>query len=769
MAADSPVLDEVELDVTRIGADQFTVQMRARPANSDSDQVLPPAPFAVPAGLADAADDADKYGQLLGDAVFADPGMMKLMQQMAGTDRQQPLRLRVQTSEAAIHNLHWETMQIDKSPLADRSICLSRFISPNPAPPLPPMRPSLRALIFISSPVGIDKTVDVDNPAFKPGGPPDRAPKLAPIDVGRERAEAEKNLKPPAKPVMWQVSPNAIPIDVDFQGSAVPADPNTPAPAAPAATPAPVPDPGSLDALMAKLNEGFDILYMVCHGSIGKDAPCLYMADPNTGAPAVVDAQTFAKRVVALNRRAPRLIVLASCQSAGTGGTGEPTAASRSLQALGPTLASLGVPAVIAMQGFVAIKTAEVFAGRFFAELRVDGQVDRAVGEGRATASAMGRGDYWMPVLFTSSRSGSVFQPYRRGFENDDSVPWTTIIEKSKPGNCTCVPVLGPDCMEPVWGAMSEVASWLADQNGFPLEEHLSEDFPAVAQFLEYKETDVMDGGLLPYLRSHWQENLPAGATGDAIRSALGPWDQPELKSPVWDRLSDLGAARRKVSDATGSPEDVHRLLAKLPYPVYLTACADHVLEDALTAEGKKWRSGYPRWKAELWPKDVAPSDEDHWEPSEKEPYVYHLFGDSAAPNSLVLTDADFDDYMLSINTEETKRYVPSFIPGATTDAPLLFLGFGLRERSFQVVVRNLLRREEASGAPGKKAAWVGAQIPPEKDRYRLVDKAREYIERSGTLKIYWGTTQDFVEEFAQRLRADATLGALLKPKAAAA
>ena len=91
----------------------------------------------------------------------------------------------------------------------------------------------------------------------------------------------------------------------------------------------------------------------------------------------------------------PRIVVLASCQSAGSGGVG--------LAALGPRLAEAGVPAVIAMQGNVLMTTAAEFMQSFFKELLVDGQIDRAVAVARGNVRRSP--DDWMPVLvFAAAR-----------------------------------------------------------------------------------------------------------------------------------------------------------------------------------------------------------------------------------------------------------------------------------------------------------------------------------------------------------------------------
>src|SRR5262249_52278797 len=74
----------------------------------------------------------------------------------------------------------------------------------------------------------------------------------------------------------------------------------------------------------------------------------------------------------------PRLVVLASCQGAGTG-AGEAPAGPGALAALGPRLVGAGIPAVVAMQGDVSMGTVRVFMPAFFEALRPqNGLVDRA-------------------------------------------------------------------------------------------------------------------------------------------------------------------------------------------------------------------------------------------------------------------------------------------------------------------------------------------------------------------------------------------------------
>jgi hypothetical protein len=147
----------------------------------------------------------------------------------------------------------------------------------------------------------------------------------------------------------------------------------------------------TLDAIVAGLRNGCDILYLVCHGALIGGVPRLWLEDAQ-GNVAVTDGRELAERVGELSRP-PLLAVLISCQSGGTGDR-------QVLAALGPLLAQAGVPAVLAIQGNVSMATMAAFLPLFFAELARDGQIDRAVAVARSRVR--GQMDAWMPVLSCS-------------------------------------------------------------------------------------------------------------------------------------------------------------------------------------------------------------------------------------------------------------------------------------------------------------------------------------------------------------------------------
>jgi hypothetical protein len=101
-----------------------------------------------------------------------------------------------------------------------------------------------------------------------------------------------------------------------------------------------------------------------------------------------------------------RFVFLQSCQSAA------PTPGQPPFVGIGPTLVRLGVPAVVAMQDFVPMDDARVFAAAFYRSLMRAGVVDTAVNEARQAIFRKKQDDsYSIPVLFMRLRNGLLWQP----------------------------------------------------------------------------------------------------------------------------------------------------------------------------------------------------------------------------------------------------------------------------------------------------------------------------------------------------------------------
>ncbi len=594
------------------------------------------------------------------------------------------VRLTIDANAPELHAVHWETLR-DPNRIDDKTghlftgeeIVVSRFLSSGTdwRPIRLKPKAALRALVVVANPAS----------GAKYG--------LEPIDVEAEVALATKAMK--------GIHVTHWPADVAV----------------------------TVNGLASRLREDFDILYLVCHGKIVDSEPYLFLADgpPATGAELVQAIRELEHR--------PRIVVLASCQSAGSGGVG--------LAALGPRLAEAGVPAVIAMQGNVFTKTAAGFMQSFLEELLVDGQIDRAMAVARGNIRRSP--DYWMPVLFLRLRDGCIW--YEPGFGGEGKAEfdkWKAICSSVHSGRF--IPILGPELGEDIFGGTKELAGNLADKHAFPLSPHERTDLSKVAQVIcvEQKRSyacDAVQNEFLAQVSRRLDKNVL-----DASAASL-----PAL----------LDAA---VNQCRSNCDHPYRVLSELPASIYLNASYEPMLVRVMKAEGKNAEPVFSSWRGEDVPQKPQPQNA---KPTPENPWVYHIFGIFGKPNSMVLTEDDFFDYLIA--TSRLDLLLPTLV-GQLMQSSLLFLGFRLDDWRFRVLLRMIVTR------PGTRTlrdlAHVGVQVNPGEQSVADVKKARKYIESyfqggddSPEISIYWGSPTDFLLQLRDNLKSD--LGQNAAPVAA--
>jgi hypothetical protein len=195
------------------------------------------------------------------------------------------------------------------------------------------------------------------------------------------------------------------------------------------------------------------------------------------------------------------------------------------------------------------------------------------------------------------------------------------------------------------------------------------------------------------------------------------------------------------------------RMLATLPLPIYITTQLGNFIADALKAAGKQPVVEICRWNDYL---ELQPSIFDRqpdYRPSTERPLVYHLFGRLSEPDSLVLTEDDFFDFLIGATSRND--LIPPVVRRALTDSALLFLGFELDDWDFRVLFRSVMSREGRRRR--SKYAHVAAQIDPEGGRIVEPQRARKYLEsyfEDVDISIYWGSVADFSTELERRMQA---------------
>lgn len=295
--------------------------------------------------------EAVQYGQALYRQLFAERAAEVFFSECRAAADPAPLRLRLglRPDATELHRLHWETLRApsgDPLTTGDR-VWFSRYLFSDETRDIP-LRPraDLRALMAIANPAGSG---------------------LSPVDV---KAERERILK------AWGDDSSITVLD-GMMG-----------------------ERATLPTLTHRLREGYDVVYLLAHGKFNKDESesALWLEDEAGNVARVRGAELLAQLDEIANW--PRLIVLLACQSAQADET-------RALLSLGPRLSARGIPAVLAMQGDISMKTSTTFMEEFFRELRRSGQIDQACATARSAVRQAT--DAWMPVLFLRSENGRLW------------------------------------------------------------------------------------------------------------------------------------------------------------------------------------------------------------------------------------------------------------------------------------------------------------------------------------------------------------------------
>lgn len=693
---------DLELSFHKREQGQYSVELRLSLPDSEAD-VRPGsgAPIVVEfdfSTLQLMISDPKEYGLMLSESFFVaemDKAFAEARASAATAGTPLRVRLLADSSAPEINTLYWEALRDpqDKSPLfTGENILLSRYLASSDLRPVK-LRPqgTLKALAAASNPSDL------------------AGYKLAPVDVAGELGRAKEAL-------------GAISV-VELGRE----------------------EPCALNALMDKLRGGYDILYLAAHGTMAEGGPRVWLQKED-GSAAITSAEEIITSIREL-QNPPRLVVLASCQSAGDG---KPNAdAGRVLQAFGPRLAQAGIPAVLAMQGNISMDSVKKFLPVFFNELQKDGQIDRALAVARGTIRDAH--DFWMPVLFMRLRSGKIWYVPGVGEEGDEFDKWPSLLNAIR-NNAACTPILGPGLYEPLMGGWPEMAESLAEQFHFPLSAFLRQSIPQVTQ----------------YIATHYDLNTLFTSVDNMMRRAL----QTRFGAQLPALLQKPNASLEELFRAAGrlaresDPYEPHRILAGLPLRIYVTTNYDDMLAEALRETEIENESGQ---KVKKRPEVVicpwserfyAPSiydDEPGYVPSVERPLVYHLFGHLSLPDSMVLTEDDYFEFLMGFtaNKKRTPPVIPPAVLRALTDTALLILGFALDDWAFRALFRTVM--VQPGGVRRGRYAHVGIQLEPDDVRNLNPRRAYQYLQKyfgDAQINLYWGKSDDFLRELAQRWQA---------------
>jgi len=678
---------DLEISLQRRDGESYSVEMRLSQPNSDADIRLGQgealsASFDLTT-LQGLIGDPAEYGKNLADSLFADAGIASgFAQARTGAESlHAPLRVRLLIGPGApeLNTLYWEALYDtqNKAPLfTGENVLFSRYLSSSDWRPVK-LRPkgTLKALAAVANPSDL------------------AAYKLAPVDVAGELERAKEAL-------------GNVPV-VSLPGGDG--------------------EKCTLNTIIDRLRDGYDILYLAAHGALVKGEPFIWL-EGEDGKLARAAATDFVARIRELQNQ-PRLIVLASCQSAGDGN-------GSALQAFGPRLAEAGIPAVIAMQGNISMESVKKFMPVFFDELQKDGQIDRALAVARGTVRD--RFDFWIPVLFMRLKSGKIWYVPGFGEEGGDFQKWPAVLGSIQGGQCT--PILGNGANEPLMGSWRDMALAIAEKYNYPLAPFYRDALPQVAQYLLVNQDlntlyNEFEGALRAVIQARYAADLP--------NDLKGP------QSDVEALVSAGGAALRKKD-----PTEPHKVLAQLPLPLYITTNFNNMLADALKEAGRDPQVAICPWSDRFTSESIYDTQPD-FRPTPDKPLVYHLLGKLDVPDSMVLTEDDYFAFLIGVTSN--KDLIPPAVRRAIADTALLFVGFELDDWAFHVLFRTIMGQQ--GGARRSRYSHIGVQVSPDENRTVDPRRARDYLDRyfqESSISLFWGSAQDFLRELHAQLKLPA-------------
>lgn len=278
----------------------------------------------------------------------------------------------------------------------------------------------------------------------------------------------------------------------------------------------------------------------------------------------------------------------------------------------------------------------------------------------------------------------------------DDKV-WEVLLTSIKRGRCT--PFLGAGACFGFLPLGKEIANLLAEKYSYPLSDR--DDLGKVSQYVAIQYDSLY--------------------SKDVLIEQFKNASPPDFKAP----------------------DEPHGLLADLPLPVYVTTNYDDFMVKALKNRYKDPKRELCRWTG--WIKDQQSifDLQPDFKPTPANPVVFHLHGHTEVPESMVLTEDDYLEFLAAI--ARNPNLLPGRIQTALSNSNMIFIGYSMADWNFRVLFQGL--------RPNLKLMSVAVLVPPGNSEPSRI-KAQEYLDKyykALELQVYWGSAREFSAELRKR------------------
>lgn len=189
----------------------------------------------------------------------------------------------------------------------------------------------------------------------------------------------------------------------------------------------------------------------------------------------------------------------------------------------------------------------------------------------------------------------------------------------------------------------------------------------------------------------------------------------------------------------TRGAEEPLLVLASLPIKTFLTTSPYTFLEDALRQYNKSPRTELCRWRQEL--ESIDSEIDAAYKPSADQPLVYHLHGLDSYPDSLVLTEDDYLEFLVNVcqgQGNDPVDRITAMVRGALSN-DLILLGYTLNSWAFRSLYAGLIKRNSKAEDRGVCCLQL---VPSAAEKSYLQD----YAQREAKFEVIWSELDQYMQ-----------------------
>ena len=185
----------------------------------------------------------------------------------------------------------------------------------------------------------------------------------------------------------------------------------------------------------------------------------------------------------------------------------------------------------------------------------------------------------------------------------------------------------------------------------------------------------------------------------------------------------EIARSRHQLVDAIRNavqvgrqPSPMLRALAELGFPLVITTNYDQLFENALAAVGKQPRV------AVYTPNLEATTD--YRDPSSQSPILFKMHGDISRPETIVVTDEDYIQFVLRMSNKDPYDPVPLTLKFYLTGWTTLFVGYSLLDYNLRLLFKTLRWKIDSANVP----EMYSVDYHPDPLIFDVWDNQRRYV-----------------------------------------